>query len=74
MTKELIRAPIRRRPQSIQDVIHEIETIQRWAESISRVINNLVSNIPSDSTAVDVAGVVSDLNSLQGALRDLNVR
>lgn len=67
--KELIRPPSR----GIDDK-GSIDAIMKWAQQVSRVINNIVSNIPADSTAVDVAGVVSDLNDFQDVLRELNAR
>jgi hypothetical protein len=78
--KELIRPPLKSiqtgddSNSRIDGILHQVELIQRWAEQVTRVINNLVSNIPDDSTAVDVAGVVADLNSLQDAIKGLDVK
>lgn len=40
--------------------------------NVCRIINDLVSSVPADSTASDVAGVVADLNSLQDALKAIS--
>jgi hypothetical protein len=51
----------------------EIER-RRFYQSVARIINHLVSSIPDDSTASDVAGVVADLNSLQDAIKDISAQ
>lgn len=43
--------------------------IDRFRQELCRVLNKRVPVIPSDSTAVDVPGVVADLNALLAALR-----
>lgn len=77
--KQLVKSPIQYRiqdPQKINPAVINaaVDGLIRWADQVSRVINNLVSNIPSDSTASDVPGVVSDLNDLLAVLRNLDVR
>ena len=73
--KTLVRPPIPlNRDNSVDSIRLSVVGIQRWSEQVSRAINNLVSNIPTDSTAVDVAGVVSDLNDLLAVLRGLDVK
>ena len=47
--------------------------LQEFYRNICRFINNLIAAIPADSTAVDVAGVVADLNALQDSIRDNSV-
>ena len=44
----------------------------RWKTQASNIINKLVGGIPSDSTASDVAGIVSDFNALLAVLRGLD--
>lgn len=67
--KEVIRTPIERiNPEET------VKNILRWAGNVTRLINKLVDTIPDDSTATDVAGVVSDLNDLQDVLRDLDAQ
>lgn len=76
--KELVRPPLKintiTNDPKLMEIYGAVKGLQLWAEQISRVINNLVSNIPSDSTAVDVAGIVSDFNDLLAVLRGLSVR
>lgn len=43
--------------------------LPRWYQDICRIINKRSVVVPSDSTAVDVAGIVSDFNDLLAALR-----
>jgi hypothetical protein len=50
------------------------EDARRFNDNVCRVLNNLVLSIPGDSTAIDVAGVVSDLNDLLAALRVLSAK
>jgi hypothetical protein len=46
----------------------------KWKMQASNLFNKMIGNIPDDSTAVDVAGVVADLNELLGVLRGLNTK
>ena len=43
--------------------------LPRWYQDICRIINKRKVIIPSDSTAVDIPGIVSDFNDLLAALR-----
>ena len=45
-----------------------------WKRQASNLINKLVSNIPANSVAADVAALRSDFNALLVVLRGLNVR
>jgi hypothetical protein len=72
--KRLIQPPLKSDVKTELGLQQSVDALLRWSEQVSRVINNLVSNIPADSTAVDVAGVVSDLNDLQDVIRDLDVK
>ena len=45
-----------------------------WKRQVSALFNKMISNIPADSTASDVAGVVSDLNDLLAVLRGLTTK
>ena len=45
---------------------------ERFYKNVCRIINSMINSIPADSTAVDVAGVVSDLNDLQDAIRGIS--
>lgn len=80
MAKQLLRPPlpiraINSKPTSVElEILNAVDALQRWAEQASRVINNLVSNIPADSTASDVAGIVADFNALLAILRGLDVK
>lgn len=80
MAKQLLKAPLQIRVSALhtQEAKIEIQNaiigLQRWAEQVSRVVNNLVSNIPIDSTASDVPGIVSDFNDLLAELRGLSVQ
>jgi hypothetical protein len=44
-------------------------TIRNFFVTVCNVINKRLGNIPDDSEATDVAGVVEDLNALQDILR-----
>jgi hypothetical protein len=48
--------------------------VRKFYLSICQVINNLVNAIPADSTASNVAEVVSDLNDLQDAIKDITAQ
>lgn len=51
-----------------------IEDITKKCQQICNFLNKLVSNVPTDSIASDVAGIVSDFNNLLAELRALNGR
>jgi hypothetical protein len=77
MSKQLLRPPVQFRPfgkPTSIEMVNAINGLVRWAESVSRVINHIVNDMPDDSTASDVAGIVSDFNDLLDVFRDLNVR
>lgn len=75
MARELIRNKVRQgRPRNLPEIAIVIDELSRWSVEVTRALNNLVSVIPDDSTASDVAGVVADLNSLLGELRTLSTR
>lgn len=50
---------------------HEIttESLRAFITELCNVLNSRFGNIPDDSTASDVSGVVSDLNDLLDVLR-----
>ena len=48
------------------------EERRQFYSNVCRIINDLIASIPADSTAVDVAGVVSDLNDLQDAIKEIS--
>lgn len=43
--------------------------IERFRQELCRIMNKRRLAVPDDSTASDVAGIVSDFNSLLAALR-----
>lgn len=45
-----------------------------FKRQVAAMFNKLIGNVPDDSTASDVAGVVADLNELLAMLRGLNPR
>ena len=49
-----------------------IEEVTRKVQQLCNLVNKLVSNVPVDSTAADVPGVVTDINALLAVLRALN--
>jgi hypothetical protein len=51
-------------PREIND-----QTLRIFFRDLCEVINQRFGNIPDDSTASDVPGVVIDLNALQDILR-----
>jgi hypothetical protein len=48
--------------------------IKIFNKQVATVINKLVGNCPADSTAVDVSGVVADLNALLALIRGLSAQ
>lgn len=44
--------------------------IREWMKQVTVFLNNLY-NVPADSTAVDVAGIVADHNAFLQHIRDL---
>lgn len=70
--KELLRPPLKTPVQKFQDMAAAIDALRKWAEQVSVVINNLVGSVPDDSTAVDVAGIVSDFNDLLAVIKGLS--
>lgn len=49
-----------------------LDDLTRKMQQLCNLVNKMITNIPADSTASDVAGVVSDLNSLQDVFKALN--
>lgn len=76
MAQRILRSPNRfsQTGKIDVDVTITLDALVKWAEQVTNVINNLVANTPDDSTASDVAGIVSDFNDLLAVLRGLSTR
>jgi hypothetical protein len=48
--------------------------LKRVLSGVCNILNKLITALPSDSTASDVAGIVSDYNDLLAFIRSLNTR